>query len=102
MIIAFPAILEYRGPRTYHIYTIDSTKLKTLILGVQYNVHHSAHFRRYNVIGGNKGHAFLQPLLEGSVGPLYARLHHVAGHQLQPLLEVLPEFLIGPVQPADK
>lgn len=39
----FSAILGDQESQTYHINTINSTKFKTLILGIQNNVHHSAH-----------------------------------------------------------
>lgn len=101
--IAFSLCLWRTGERkTYHIDTINSTKLKTLILGVQNNVHHSTHFRRYDIISGDKSYAFLQPLLESRVSSLYAWLHHVTGHQFESLFKMLAELEIGPVQTADE
>lgn len=87
---------------SYHINAIYRAQLKALILGVQNDVYHAAHFRRYYVISADKCDALLEPLLIGGLGALYTGLDHIAGHQLEPLLQMLTKFGVRPVQIPDE
>lgn len=92
----------YYWSTTYHIHSIDSAKLKTLILRVQDYVHHSTHLRRNNVIRRDKRYTLFEPLLERCICPLDTRLDHITRHQFETLFQMASEFLIRPVQPSDE
>ena len=74
-------VIERERERRYHVDAIDGAQFETLIFRVEYYVYHRAHFRRYDVIGGDKSYSFLQPLLKRRVRSLNASLDHVASHQ---------------------
>jgi hypothetical protein len=85
-----------------HINPIDGAQFERLVLGVQDDIHHGTHLRRYYVIRRNESDRFLQPLLEGRLGSLDARLDHIASHQLQTLFQVLTELCVRPVEVSDE
>lgn len=83
---------------TYHINTVDCAQLEGLIFGVENHIDHGTDFSREDVVVGDKVNTLLQPLLEGCLGALNTRFDHVASHQLEALLQVRSELLIGPMQ----
>lgn len=87
---------------TYHVDPVNCAQFETLILGIQNNINHGTHFRRYDVVRRTERRTLLQPLLESRLGFLDRSLEHVAGHELESLLQMDPELLVGPVETADE